>query len=191
MRLLIVQLVLCTPELLLVSPFFLHYGAPLTATLSALTVQGLRHLRRWQHGGRPVGVGLSRVMVVLAVALIPAHIGKTTLDARRGLSWSDPQMFERARTAARLAAMPGEHLVLVRYAPGHIIHYEWVYNAADIDHAKVVWAREIPGVDPKPLLDYFRGRTIWVVEADTVPARLQPYRAPAAHQEILNSQQVR
>jgi hypothetical protein len=65
--------------------------------------------------------------------------------------------------------------------------HNWVYNAADIDHAKIVWAREIPGLDPKPLFDYFRGRTVWVVEADTVPARLQPYRTPAGPQEILNS----
>ncbi len=98
-------------------------------------------------------------------------------------------MPERARIAARLEAMAGQHLVLVRYSPEHNVHEEWVYNAADIDHAKIVWAREIPGLDLKPLLDYFRGRTVWVVNADTVPVQLQAYQSPAAPQETLNSSQ--
>ncbi|HLB89227.1 MAG TPA: hypothetical protein VJK29_16350, partial [Terriglobales bacterium] len=188
-RVLIVQLLLSSLGLLLVVPFFMHYGAPLTATVLALIVQGLRHLRHWQHRGRPVGIGLSRALVVLAVVMIPAHIVKTTLEARHGVSWRDPAMPERARTVARLNAIAGQHLVLVRYSPEHNVHEEWVYNAADIDHAKIVWAREIPGLDLKPLLDYFRGRTVWVVNADTVPVQLQAYQSPAAPQATLNSSQ--
>jgi hypothetical protein len=53
--------------------------------------------------------------------------------------------------------------------------HEWVYNAADIDAAKIVWVREIPGQDIKPLLNYYRDRKIWLVDADTSPPRLQPY----------------
>jgi len=155
-RVLIVQLLLSSLGLLLVVPFFMHYGAPLTAT-------------------------------VLALAMIPAHIVKTTLEARHGVSWSNPAMPERARTVARLNAIAGQHLVLVRYSPEHNVHEEWVYNAADTDHAKIVWAREIPGLDLKPMLDYFRGRTVWVVNADTVPVQLQAYQSPAAPQETLNS----
>jgi len=54
---------------------------------------------------------------------------------------------------------------------------EWVYNLADIDHAQVVWAREIPGVDIRPLLEYFRGHTVWLVERDVNPVQLRPYVA--------------
>jgi len=65
--------------------------------------------------------------------------------------------------------------VLVHYSPHHDVHEEWVYNAADIDHAKVVWAREIPGVDLRPLLDYFHGRTVWEVEPDSPRIELHAY----------------
>jgi hypothetical protein len=66
----------------------------------------------------------------------------------------------------QLAAMPGEHLVLVRYSKDHISGKEYVYNDADIDHAKTVWAREIPGMDLSPLFSYFRNRDVWVFEPD-------------------------
>jgi hypothetical protein len=70
---------------------------------------------------------------------------------------------------------PGGHLLIVRYSPEHNSNLEWVYNAADIDRAKIVWAREIPGVDIHPLLDYYMGRSVWLVEPDASPPRITPY----------------
>jgi len=71
--------------------------------------------------------------------------------------------------------MPGRQLVLVRYSPNHNQNEQWVYNRADIDDAQTVWAQEIPGQDLRPLLDYFRGRTVWLVAVDSHPTKLQPY----------------
>jgi hypothetical protein len=73
-----------------------------------------------------------------------------------------------------LKATPGEHLVLVRYSPVQS-GGEWVYNDADIDHAKVIWAREIPSMDLTPLLEYFRDRQVWLAQPDSSPPRLDPY----------------
>src|SRR5262249_2928720 len=101
-HLLIAQLLLSFLGLLAVTYFFVHYAAPLTATIFALAIQGMRHLRRWQCAGKSVGVGLTRAVVLITLAMIPAHIAKTMHDARHSLSWTDPEMLERARIVSQL-----------------------------------------------------------------------------------------
>ena len=55
---------------------------------------------------------------------------------------------------------------MVRYAKFHSIHYEWVYNGAEIDSAKVLWARDIDSSQNEKLLAHFKDRQIWLVEPD-------------------------
>jgi hypothetical protein len=81
----------------------------------------------------------------------------------------------RKPVETQLAALPGEHLVLVRYSKDHNSGEEYVYNDADIDHAKTVWAREIPGMDLGPLLNYFRNRDVWIYEPDEDNGSVTPY----------------
>ena len=54
---------------------------------------------------------------------------------------------------------------------------EWVYNEADIDRAKVVWAREMDIAQNRKLLEYFNDRSVWLVEVDQYdsPPKLLPY----------------
>ncbi len=81
----------------------------------------------------------------------------------------------RGPVEKQLQALPGEHLVLVRYSKDHNSGEEYVYNDSDIDRAKIVWAREIPGMDLSPLLQYFRNREVWLFEPDSDDASVSPY----------------
>ena len=95
-----------------------------------------------------------------------------------GLVWGHAN-WPRADVVSQLQSIPGQHLVIVRYSyDHHNVNYEWVYNAADIDRSKIVWAREIQGADISPLLNYYKDRNVWLVEADSDPARLVPYPGP-------------
>jgi hypothetical protein len=84
---------------------------------------------------------------------------------------------QRAGLLARLEQQAGKHLVLVRYGAEQSQHREWVYNEADIDVAKVVWARDMDRIENCKLVDYFKDRIIWSldVEGDDVPMKLNPF----------------
>lgn len=177
-RFLLFQLLWCGLWLLTVSWFEPHYAAPLTAVIFALTTQAIRHLRQWKWRSYRLGIFTSRLIIVLLIARVFSPATETVDAPRRG--WN----LARARIAKQLQATPQKHLVVVHYAPDHEVLQEWVYNAADIDGAKIVWARNIPGRDLKPLLDYYHDRSIWVVDADTLPPRLAPYSTDATTRSL-------
>ena len=172
---------------LAVEVFFIpHYAAPLTAINLALVIQALRHLRVWRWENQPAGTFLVRVLPLvyagaLAIRLLAPGLGlaltetnlwwATLMPSERGLA--------RAHLLARLERTPGQHLVIVRYGPAYDPgrQIEWVYNRADIDHAKVIWAREMAEAENTRLLEYYRDRHPWLIEPDRPPVRLQPYPA--------------
>jgi hypothetical protein len=171
-RFLVIQFALCSFALLLSSWFQPHYLGPLTATGLALLLQGMRHMRLWQFHGRPVGIGLTRMIALFAVLLAP-FVQSGALTRFEKID----KIASRARFIEQLDQTPGKHLVVVRYSPQHSVLREWVYNDADIDNSKVVWVREIPGVSLQPVLDYFHDRQVWLVEPDSTAPRLTPYTA--------------
>lgn len=183
MRLLWIQLLVSGVGLLVVAAFFVHYAAPLTATIFALTMQGMRHLRRWKCRGQNLGIWTTRAIVAICILIAFGHIARTWMQVRQGTLTMNVEytparlaMLARDRIAHQLSGLKGKHLVIVQYATDHDVRAEWVYNGAEIDAGKTVWARDIPGQDLTPLLDYFRDRTAWVVHADAIPPKLETYQ---------------
>jgi hypothetical protein len=72
--------------------------------------------------------------------------------------------------------VPGKVLVIVRYSPHHIFQDEWVYNRADLDDARIVWARDLGDTEDRQLLRYYGDRTPLLLEPDAQPPSLTPYR---------------
>jgi hypothetical protein len=243
-RLLVVQAALSAVGLWVVVYYHAHYAAPLMAAIFVLMMQCMRVLRRLRILGRPVGVGLTRLIVLFSLLIGPIYFAQSVISPPSALfEWSHrhsvlaisvpllvllllrvglwpakrPVVPSRAYLSAgcellvvsaivlqiceiqrnlyadafpyvddlnepfrkpvetQLAALPGEHLVLVRYSKDHNSGEEYVYNEADIDHAKTVWAREIPGMDLSPLLGYFRNRDVWIYEPDEDDGSVTPY----------------
>ena len=81
----------------------------------------------------------------------------------------------REQFLSQLTRLPGSHLVLVRYQPRHNVLAEWVYNEADIDRSKVVWARDLGAEQNVELIRYFKNRQVWLLVADDTSPSLVPY----------------
>jgi hypothetical protein len=77
-----------------------------------------------------------------------------------------------------LQHLPAKQLGIVRYARKREPLNQWVYNSADIDASKVVWAGEVDPVSDRELLNYYRDRQVWLIEPDETPARVSPYPIP-------------
>ena len=159
-----------------------HYAAPMTILFYAFVLLLMKDLWEWQPGGRASGRFLVRSVAVVCIALFLMRTAAPALHATPNPSWvrtwcsQDEQNLERARILKELEGKPGEHLVIVRYFARHdIILNEWVFNNADIDSSKVVWARDMGPQQNEELLQYFRVRNVWLVEADAKPARLMSY----------------
>jgi hypothetical protein len=173
------QFLFCALGLLTVRWFLPHYAAPAACALLVILVQAFRHLRRWKWGGHPIGIGWTRAIVSLVLAMVPICIPEHICNPNAETCLSFPYDWQRAGIISKLRQVPGDHLVIVRYSPGHDVHRDWVYNSADIDHSRVVWAREIPGTDISPLLTYFSNRKVWLAEPDASPPSIYPYPTPS------------
>jgi hypothetical protein len=160
--------------------FFPHYAAPFTAAVYVLLLQCMRHMKQWKPGGRAVGLALVRCapLVCLILAGVRIYAAPLGLALHRWPSmWygTKPLGLPRSKVAARLGMIPGKQLAIVRYTPEHAPFDDWVYNAADIDASKVVWARELHAASNQELLQYFRDRQVWLVEPDFDPPRVSRY----------------
>jgi hypothetical protein len=204
MRFLSWSIALLTAGMLIQIYLIPHYLAPFTAAFYAIGLQAARHLRQWSPQAKPVGLAIVRSCVVICCVMTgarlfaaPLHLPLRKWPPPEWLAaWYGPGHFgtERAQVAAQLESLPGRQLVIVRYAPSHNVYDEWVYNAPDIDNAKVIWAREMSPAENTALIHFYKDRKVWLIQPDMpqpdthLPA-ITPYTAttptnPAAHTQI-------
>ena len=175
MRLLLAAIFIGALGVFAVTWSFAHYAAPFTCVIVALLVQSIRHLRTIKVANWPLGRWLSRAAIFLLIIETISYPARHQCDPLAWTCQGDPS---RAAIQNQLSHQPGKHLVIVRYEPDHNIHDEWVYNGADIDTAKVLWARELDDLQNTKLLNYFKDRTAWLVEPDNDNTELIPYSPP-------------
>ena len=151
-----------------------HYFSPATGALYLLLIQSLRHMWHWPAARRATGRALVRAIPMLACAMIFLRVAAVLTGTRIEPVWPRGNL-ERAAIVQQLQRLPGPQLVIVSYGPHHDVDHEWVYNDADIDRSKVVWARDM-GIDAnQELVAYFSDRNVWFIEGDAPAPRLAPY----------------
>jgi hypothetical protein len=147
-------------------PFFeTHYLGALTCLFVLVSVIALHELQ-------PTAASL-------IVSLCVAHF--VFFYARSFFEVEAPT--PRTMVSRELARAPGKQLVFVRYWPRHIFQNEWVYNDADIDRSRVVWARDLGDSEDEKLQNYYPDRTAWLLEADANPPKLAHFQAEPVPQQ--------
>jgi hypothetical protein len=131
--------------------------APLASPIIILlSVLALERLSRWG-----AGTEVARFVVFLSFAQFVLWYSFWALAVR------DPPP---------LRPLPDRNsLVFVRYGPQHRYTNEWVYNDADIDRARMIWARDLGARENAQLRRYYPDRTVWLVDADAAEPVLIPY----------------
>ena len=158
----------------LMVPFFQpHYLAPATALLYAVLLQGMRalirHMPQVVRAIPLICIAMVGVRLAQAVISIPPDLTHTKTWAR-----SSDELLSRELIAADLLAKGGQHLVIVHYGPEHDSRLEYVYNDADIDASRIVWARDMGRDRNAELLRYFSSRRVWLLEGESELV-LSPY----------------
>ena len=157
--------------------FRYHYVAGIVCLFVLLSMDGLRRLPA------PAARWLLSIAFVHFAFWYGAHVAEgplATWDVWSGINHAGSP---RAAVTQELSAIPGELLVFVRYWPAHIFQDEWVWNEADIDAARVIFARDRGDTQNQQLIRYYPGRTVLLLEPDARPARIgnwKPEALPAA-----------
>ena len=146
-----------------------HYVAPITG-LNYFFVLNAMRLWRWRN--KIIGQFMLWFLPCLAISGIAASVVSGIMTDNSS-AWH----LQRARLLAQLNQEQSQHLIIVRYGSQHSVNDEWVYNEAEIDRAKVIWARDMNLAENCKLIEYFKDRRIWLLEVDadeSVP-KLKPY----------------
>jgi hypothetical protein len=144
-----------------------HYAAAETVLVYIVAACGLRALRNaW-----PGVEGACLMWGAVVVFLVPTGLGLLTPANRSLIGGTEYLNAHHAAIEEQLEKQPGEHLVLVRYGPtamaavlNHKNYQELVYNHADIDGSKVIWARSLGADKDAELIRHYPNREVWMVE---------------------------
>ena len=157
-----------------------HYSAPATGLIIALILMAIRRIRIWNTRGLFLSRAIPAACCILftfRLLIAPLHVPvdhASTYYRFQFFQYEPRDWFPRAKIERQLESIPGDHLVIVRYKPEHQPFPDWVYNRADIDHSRVIWARDM-NFNNLELINHDTDRLVWLLEPDMTPPRLVRY----------------
>ena len=153
-----------------------HYLSPVLGVVVAIALYGLRLLRTWRPLRIPAGLMISRSIVLLLLAWSFLPVGYVLVNPFNLKPWVGlAPPLDRARLQHQLEQLPGQQLVIVHTRTNYAGSCDWIYNQPDIDHAKVVWARDMGTERNQELVDYFPHHKVWTVDQNDSIMRLEAY----------------
>jgi hypothetical protein len=151
---------------------FPHYAAPLVAPVALLVACAAEIWWRIRIGSVPFGAIVTCAVLAVACSFPLRAVTATVRTGVPHRSYGDV----RADLIRRLSALEGEQLVIVRYPyPAWRIGDEWVYNGANIDSERIIFAHDLGLEQNRALLEYYPRRRVWLMTFNGVKVYLSPY----------------
>ena len=166
-------------------PYLLdHYLAAVTCLFVLVSITGLQQLSRIAIRASPVGQQITLVLTVLCLADFtgwyvlhlfesPSFYPILQYETWDVVNHQNPQ--RRIQVSQQLAGIKGALLVFVRYSPTHIYQNEWVWNEADIDAARIVFARDLGPEEDQKLISYYPTRKVLLLDPDAFVPQISSY----------------
>ena len=155
-----------------------QYFSAQASVFYVVLITGMRQMYVWARKRSWMPERLLAAVVACVACGAMFSLGMKELGIRQGHFWEWPHWGfyeQRAGIVHELEQLPGKHLVFVRYGPNHSPHEEWVYNAANIDRSRIVWANVMTQEKDKALRQYFADRRAWIVAPDEDPSKVLPF----------------
>jgi hypothetical protein len=141
-----------------------HYYAPVAAMVVTCATVGLRTLWRSRPATRGIALGgMLALAFTLPAGFLPAIQNTAPVF---GLT--------REATILQIRKIPGRHLVLVEYTPNSNPFCDWVFNTADIDSQRIIWATSLGEEQDAALIAKYPERNLWVYDADAWGWKVRP-----------------
>jgi hypothetical protein len=157
-----------------------HYIAPATAALIAIVIEGCRYLDGMKIRLAPVLIAAMALLIALRIGLEQAGAPYTQKLNYQSWCCRVQGNQNKGRMTAELERMPGNHLVFVKAKTDPNNLFQWIYNDADIDGSRIVWARDMGAERNAELEKYFAGRKVWMVDPNIEPPARAAYNASAS-----------
>ena len=131
---------------------FPHYFAPIACLFYVLQISGLRSWQLLSKRNRLFSIVVPTVTIYSIACLVTISF----------LLCKPVTRSKRIQIEQRLWADSNKHLVFVDYSNFSNVHAEFVYNRADIDNAKIVWAHKLTLKENEELISYYGDtRRVW------------------------------
>jgi hypothetical protein len=144
----------------------MHYAAPAAPLAMVLLVACMAEMA--QRGGW-WRIALQVVLGLFLLSVWPTYSYVNELQT------TGPQVTRGKFVNSILTQYPQEkHLFVVHYLPDANQNVEWVYNGADIDGQRIVWARDLGPEKLPKLLEYYKDRRKWLIEVGSLEVKLRP-----------------
>jgi hypothetical protein len=172
---------------LIINPwFFAHYFSPACGLYWLVTIVGLRIMHGFQVKNsrsrpflffvRAVPICMIIVTAFSVLGIASRRLNPPVTDHIPTWHYTGAGNIRRAQVISQLTALGGKHVVLVSYAQNRNLLSDWVYNEADIDGSKVVFAHDLGDLNNRRLFQYYADRQIWLTNIDLSPGVLRKLR---------------